>query len=61
MTNRLAEKAQISAEKMELMTKAMHTIADETKVEAGNMGVITLVTLFFLPGTFVSVSIPSII
>jgi magnesium-transporting ATPase (P-type) len=42
---------------MEVMTEAMHTIAHETKMEAANMRIITLVTLFFLPGTFVSVSV----
>lgn len=42
---------------MEDMTQAMHTIAHETKMEAANMRIITLVTLFFLPGTFVSVSL----
>lgn len=42
---------------MEDMTQAMHTIAHETKMEAVNMRIITLVTLFFLPGTFVSVSV----
>lgn len=57
LTHMLAEKAQMSAVKMEVMTKAMHGIADQTKVEASNMTIITLVTLFFLPGTFVSVSL----
>lgn len=42
---------------MEVMTEAMHNIAHETKMEAANMRIITLVTLFFLPGTFVSVSV----
>lgn len=42
---------------MERMTEAMHTIAHQTKMEAANMRIITLVTLFFLPGTFVSVRI----
>jgi hypothetical protein len=41
---------------MERITEEMHTIAHETKMEAANMRIITLVTLFFLPGTFVSVS-----
>lgn len=41
---------------MERITEDMHTIAHETKMEAANMRIITLVTLFFLPGTFVSVS-----
>lgn len=42
---------------MKVMAEAMHTIARETKMEAANMRIITLVTLFFLPGTFVSVSV----
>jgi hypothetical protein len=41
---------------MEKMTGAMHTLAHQTRLEATNMRIITLVTLFFLPGTFVSVS-----
>jgi len=53
----LAQRAQTSATNMERMTEAMHTIAHQTKMEAANMRIITLVTLFFLPGTFVSVSI----
>jgi hypothetical protein len=55
--SQLAARAQTSAENMEAMTQAMHTIAHETKMEAANMRIITLVTLFFLPGTFVSVSV----
>jgi hypothetical protein len=42
---------------MELMTKDMHIIALKTKSETVSMRIITLVTLFFLPGTFISVSI----
>lgn len=53
----LAQEAQTSTKNMEAMTQAMHTIAHETKMEAVNMRIITLVTLFFLPGTFVSVSV----
>lgn len=53
----LAQRAQTSATNMERMTEAMHTIAHQTKMEAANMRIITLVTLFFLPGTFVSVRI----
>lgn len=41
---------------MEAMTEAMHHIAVKTKQETVSMRVITLVTLFFLPGTFISVS-----
>lgn len=45
----LAGKAQYSADRVEYMTQQM-------KQEAIFMRIITLVTLFFLPGTFVSVS-----
>lgn len=45
----LAGKAQWSADRVEYMTQQM-------KQEAVFMRIITLVTLFFLPGTFVSVS-----
>lgn len=40
---------------MEAMTEAMHLLAVKTKQETVSMRVITLVTLFFLPGTFISV------
>jgi hypothetical protein len=53
----LAKKAQLSAEKMEKMTRDMHAIARKTKQETVSMRIITLVTLFFLPGTFISVSL----
>ena len=36
----------------------MNEIALKTKTETVSMKVITLVTLAFLPGTFISVSIP---
>jgi hypothetical protein len=52
----LAMKAQQSTENMEVMTKDMHVIAQKTKQETVSMRIITLVTLFFLPGTFISVS-----
>lgn len=45
----LAAKTQYSADHVEYMTQQM-------KQEAIFMRIITLVTLFFLPGTFVSVS-----
>jgi hypothetical protein len=35
----------------------MEVIARDTKLETVSMRVITIVTLFFLPGTFISVSI----
>jgi len=53
----LALKAQQSAENMEWMTKDMHIIAQKTQQETVSMRIITLVTLFFLPGTFISVSL----
>ncbi|GAB7361634.1 hypothetical protein MBLNU230_g1685t1 [Neophaeotheca triangularis] len=52
--NLMAERAQVTALRMEGMTKEMHTIAQKTKVETVSMRIITLVTLFFLPGTFIS-------
>lgn len=53
-----AKKAQVSAEKMEAMTVEMHSIAQKTKQETVSMRIITLVTLFFLPGTFIGVGHP---
>lgn len=50
-----AEKAQASADEMRAMTQNMHEIALQTKQETVSMRIITLVTLFFLPGTFISV------
>jgi hypothetical protein len=35
----------------------MHQLAEKTKREAVSMRIITLVTLFFLPGTFISVGL----
>jgi Mg2+ and Co2+ transporter CorA len=52
----LATKAKESADKMESMTKRMHQVAIKTQQETVSMKVITVVTLIFLPGTFVSVS-----
>ena len=40
---------------MEEMTLDMNDVARKTKSESVSMTVITLVTLFFLPGTFISV------
>lgn len=40
---------------MVTMTEDMKDIARKTKIETVSMKVITLVTLFFLPGTFISV------
>lgn len=47
---------QSSTSNMEKSTKDMHEIAQKTKQETVSMRIITLVTLFFLPGTFISVS-----
>ncbi|KAL3425127.1 hypothetical protein PVAG01_04408 [Phlyctema vagabunda] len=50
----LSVKSQYYAKKMEEMAEAMHLLAVKTKQETVSMRVITLVTLFFLPGTFIS-------
>jgi len=50
------EKQQVSAMKMEIMTHEMREIALKTENETVSMRIVTWVTLFFLPGTFVSVS-----
>ena len=42
------------------MTKDMHILARKTTQETVSMRIITLVTLFFLPGTFISVSLSSV-
>ncbi|EPE29986.1 hypothetical protein GLAREA_01146 [Glarea lozoyensis ATCC 20868] len=49
-----ASRAQLSTANMETMTESMHQIAIKTKKETVSMRIITLVTLFFLPGTFIS-------
>ena len=58
----LASKSQQSAYSMEQMTrnmekltKEMNELAQKTIQETVSMRIITLVTLFFLPGTFISV------
>ncbi|CAO2648501.1 Nn.00g077680.m01.CDS01 [Neocucurbitaria sp. VM-36] len=50
----LAREAQTSAASMESMTAGMHEIARKTKQETVSMRVITSVTLFFLPATFIA-------
>jgi Mg2+ and Co2+ transporter CorA len=50
-----ANKAQQSSDSVETITSQMHTIAIQTQQETVSMRIITLVTLFFLPGTFVAV------
>jgi hypothetical protein len=52
-----AKKAELSANRMELMTWEMHDIAKKTEQETVSMRVITTVTLFFLPATFIAVRI----
>lgn len=42
---------------MEKISDAMFDIAKKTQQETVSMKIITLVTLFFLPGTFISVSL----
>ena len=52
-----AEKQHISATNMEKLTHEMREIALKTEEETISMRVVTIVTLLFLPGTFVSVSL----
>lgn len=49
-------RAEESADRMEKLAVDMHEIAKKTERETVSMRIITLVTLFFLPGTFMSVS-----
>lgn len=51
----LAKEAKDSAIRTETMTMDMHTFADKSKRDAEAMKIITVVTLVFLPATFVSV------
>ncbi|KAL9632499.1 MAG: hypothetical protein Q9164_005280 [Protoblastenia rupestris] len=51
----LALQSRKSTKNMEVMTTDMSEIARKTKTETVSMKIITLVTLFFLPGTFISV------
>ncbi|KAF2444642.1 hypothetical protein P171DRAFT_513703 [Karstenula rhodostoma CBS 690.94] len=48
-----AKKAHESALNMEALTNNMNDLAQKTKQETVSMRIITLVTLFFLPGTFI--------
>ena len=52
------ESNKISTKNMTAITEEMSEIARKTKIETVSMKVITLVTLFFLPGTFISVRNP---
>lgn len=51
----LAAQSQKSTAEMKHMTHEMKHIARQTKTETVSMKIITVVTLFFLPGTFISV------
>lgn len=51
----------LSTKNMVSMTEDMNDIARKTKIETVSMKVITVVTLFFLPGTFISVSSSSLL
>ena len=53
--NVMSSEAVKSTRKMEAMTNDMNAIANKTKRETVWMRIITLITLFFLPGTFISV------
>ncbi|CZR56656.1 uncharacterized protein PAC_06545 [Phialocephala subalpina] len=53
-SKRFAENAEASTREMQIMTEEMNTLAQKTKQETVSMRIITLVTLFFLPGTFIS-------
>lgn len=44
-----------SSLEMEMMTKSMKGVAEKTAIQTSSMHIITLVTLFFLPATFVAV------
>lgn len=46
---------EVMTRSMEQLTREMHELAKKTKQETVSMRIITLVTLFFLPGTFISV------
>jgi hypothetical protein len=46
-----------TTEKMEALTRSMHKIGIDTKKETIAMRIITVVTLLYLPATFVSVSV----
>jgi Mg2+ and Co2+ transporter CorA len=50
-----AKNMEAMSQRMELITADMHEIAQKTQRETVSMRVITLVTLFFLPGTFIAV------
>jgi len=49
-----ALKAEEQTTEMATLTKKMNKLAHQTKKETVSMKIITVVTLFFLPGTFIS-------
>ena len=51
----LSKREHQSAESMHILTKEMRWIARKTLDDTVSMKIITIVTLFFLPGTFISV------
>jgi hypothetical protein len=51
----LSKREQQSAESIHILTKEMHWTARKTLDDTVSMKIITIVTLFFLPGTFISV------
>ena len=55
-SRRQASKAQVYAQNMEDLTAVTYEIAQKTQRETVAMKIITLVTLFFLPATFIAVS-----
>lgn len=58
LSMKFTEAAHQSAMEMQETNKDMHLIAKQTKREAISMRIITIVTVFFLPGTFISVRFP---
>ena len=56
-SQRQARKAQKTAKNMEDMTEVMFHIAERTEKETVVMRIVTVVTLFFLPATFICVSV----
>jgi hypothetical protein len=55
-TKMISKQSHTATKHMESMTDEMRELAVKTKQETVSMRIITLVTLFFLPGTFISVS-----
>ena len=56
-SEKFAKAAHESARTMEAWTERTHDIAEKTERQTVSMHVITFLTLIFLPGTFVSVSL----